>query len=83
MTLIIMAMGHIKLKLIWGDLMKFILGFFFLAYVFMFFYPKFTVSINGVPTNSFTMRILGALSVAVLLTVFIGLPLLGVISIFT
>lgn len=63
--------------------MKFILGFFVLCYVFLFFYPKFTVSINGIPTNSFTMRILGALAVAVMLTVFVGLPLLGVISIFT
>lgn len=63
--------------------MKFILGFFVLVYVFTFFYPKFTVLINGVPTNSFTMRIFGALAIAVLLTLFIGLPLLGVISIFT
>lgn len=63
--------------------MKFILVFFVFVYVFMFFYPKFTVSINGVPTDSFTMRIFGALVMAVLLSVFIGLPLLGIISIFT
>lgn len=49
----------------------------------LFFYPKFTVSVNGVPTDSFTMRILGALAVAVSLTVFIGLPLLGIIYLFS
>lgn len=62
--------------------MKFILAFFVLAYVFTFFYPKFTVSFNGVHNNSFSARIIGALAVAILLTLFIGLPLLGVISLF-
>lgn len=63
--------------------MKFILTFFVLSYVFTFFYPKFTVSLNGVRTNSFFMRIVGAFIVAILLTLFIGLPLLGIITLFT
>ena len=62
--------------------MKFIVGFFVLSYVFTFFNPKFTVSLNGIRTNSFPMRILGALVVGFLLTLFIGLPLLGVIALF-
>ncbi len=63
--------------------MKFILAFFVLSYVFTFFYPKFTVSLNGVRTNSFFMRIVEAFIVAILLTLFIGLPLLGIITLFT
>ena len=63
--------------------MRFILEFFVLSYIFTFFYPKFTVSLNGIRTNSFTMRILGTLVVALLLTLFIGLPLLGIIYLFT
>lgn len=63
--------------------MKFILAFFILSYVFTFFHPKFTVSYNGVRTNSFTMRIIGALIFAMLLTLVIGLPLLGIVVLFT
>lgn len=63
--------------------MKFILAFFVVCYVFAFFCPKFTVSYNGVRTNSFLMRIIGALIFAVLLTLFIGLQILGIIVLFT
>ena len=62
--------------------MKFVLGFFVLAYVIVFFNPKLVISFNGVRNNSFSARIIGALAVAILLTLFIGLPLLGVISLF-
>lgn len=33
--------------------MKFVLGFFVLAYVIVFFNPKLVISYNGVPTNNF------------------------------
>lgn len=62
--------------------MKFILAFFVLAYVFTFFYPKFTVSFNGVRNNSFSARVLDALIISLILTLFIGLPIIGVISLF-
>ncbi len=63
--------------------MKFILVFFVIVYVFIFFWPKFTVSINGIRSDSLLLRLLGAAVISFLLTLFIGLPLLGIISIFT
>ena len=38
--------------------MKFVLGFFVLAYVIVFFNPKLVISYNGVPTNNFFARVL-------------------------
>lgn len=62
--------------------MKFVLGFFVLAYVIVFFNPKLVISYNGVPTNNFFARVLGALIISLILTLFIGLPIIGVISLF-
>ena len=62
--------------------MKFVLGFFVLAYVIVFFNPKLVISYNGVPTNNFFARLLGALIISLILTLFIGLPIIGVISLF-
>lgn len=62
--------------------MKFILAFFVLAYVIVFFNPKLVISYNGVPTNNFFARVLGALIISLILTLFIGLPIIGVISLF-
>lgn len=62
--------------------MKFVLGFFVLAYVIVFFNPKLVISYNGVPTNNFFVRVLGALIISLILTLFIGLPIIGVISLF-
>ena len=63
--------------------MKFLIGFFIVTYIFMIFYPKFTVTINGVRSNSLSMRLKGAIIVAILLTLCVGLPLLGILSMFT
>ena len=62
--------------------MKFVLGFFVLAYVIVCFNPKLVISYNGVPTNNFFARVLGALIISLILTLFIGLPIIGVISLF-
>lgn len=62
--------------------MKFVLVFFVLAYVIVFFNPKLVISYNGVPTNNFFARVLGALIISLILTLFIGLPIIGVISLF-
>ena len=62
--------------------MKFVLGFFVLAYIIVFFNTKLVISYNGVPTNNFFARVLGALIISLLLTLFIGLPIIGVISLF-
>ncbi len=62
--------------------MKFVLEFFVLAYVIVFFNPKLVISYNGVPTNNFFARVLGALIISLILTLFIGLPIIGVISLF-
>lgn len=43
---------------------------------------KLVISYNGVPTNNFFARVLGALIISLILTLFIGLPIIGVISLF-
>ena len=62
--------------------MKFVLVFFVVVYVVLFLHPKFTVSFNGVRTNSLMCRFFGAAIFSLLLTLFIGLPLLGIILLF-
>lgn len=49
--------------------MKFVLGFFVLAYVIVFFNPKLVISYNGVPTNNFFARVLGALIISLIMEV--------------
>lgn len=63
--------------------MKYILLLTFGYFVFLLMYPKFKVKYNGEETNSLFYRILGAFALSLIFFLIIGLPLFGLICLFT
>lgn len=62
--------------------MEFLFKFLMISYIVMFFNPRLRININGRRTNSLFYRFVGSAFFAVALTVFLGLPVLGLLSLF-
>ncbi len=63
--------------------MKFVLLLTFGFYIFLLGYPKFKVKYNGKETNDLFCRIIAAFIFAFIFFLVIGLPLFGIICLFT
>lgn len=63
--------------------MKWVILLTLLFYVFLLFNPKFTVKINGERSDILWHRIFGSFVLTVFFFLFIGLPLFGIICLFT
>lgn len=53
-----------------------------IAYILVFFNPRFNVKVHGRPSDSIWLRAVGALMLTVAIGIVIGLPILGVVALF-
>ena len=64
-------------------MMKYILLLTFVFYIFLLMYPKFKVKINGEKSNNLFYRLVAAFALSLIFFLVIGLPLFGIICLFT